>query len=229
MEKFAESLHLPVIISGLSGGGKSTVASEVEKRPETQSVVYTGRLTTRALRPGEVEGKDGLFDVSHEEFDAQKPDMFFDYAKYDEQYGFLRGQLRDCLNKGNTFIIGGEPNTAVPMKERLNSPEEDEAFGMPKLKAVTVFVHRPLREVLQSIIARDADDKEKLKRLSHLLEKYTGDERTDVPADTDHYIVNGKERLEEAVRHMIHIIHTEREKQLKDLFGSSFALPVLSQ
>lgn len=223
MEIVAEDLSLPIIITGLSGGGKSTIASEVERRGQIKAVTYTGRLTTRALRPGEIEGKDGQFGVDAKLFD-ENPDLFFRYAKYGEQYGFSRTALRQCLQQGHTFIVGGEPNTALPIQQTLNSDTEREQLGDISLKAISIYIKRPINEIMKSIISRDAADREKLKRLEHLL-NIESHEAHDVAYPVDYEVLNGSKRLEEATREVTDIIISERTKQLRALFGSSFSLP----
>lgn len=220
-ERDAESLHLPVVITGLSGGGKSTIAAKVEASGVISAVTYDGRLTTRPLRnDGEQEGKDGRFGVSREEF-ADNPDLFYQYQKYGEIYGFSRSALRECLAKGNTFLVGGEPDTALPIRDKLNLPEEFADVDKPRLKAIALYVRRPVNEILLSIINRDAPDAERLKRLKHVLEKelHGG---ADISYAVDYTVENGERRLEGAITETIGIIQAEREKQLKELFGNDF-------
>ena len=221
-ERDAADLHLPVIITGLSGGGKSTVAAEVEKRGEIAAITYTGRLTTRSLRPDEREGKDGRFGVPRTQFDVERDDLFFRYEKYGELYGFSRTALRDCLHVGNTFIIGGEPNTALPIKEVLNAPAERARLNDVALRAVTLFVRRPILEIVQSIVQRAAPDAEKLKRIAHVVHQDTHEGGHD-GFQFDYEVLNGKQRLEETVREVTALIQHERRKQLRDVFGSSFS------
>lgn len=228
-ERDAESLYLPVVITGLSGGGKSTVAAKVEASGIIPAVTYTGRLTTRGLRDdGEQEGKDGRFGVSPEEF-VDNPDLFYQYEKYNTQYGFSRRALRECLAKGNTFIIGGEPNTALPIRDALNSPEEFDKAD-PRLKAIAVYIRRPLSEILRAIIKRGAPAEEKLTRLEHLLDQEhvrndaNGGQGQNVSYAVDYTVENGEQRLEGAVTEMISIIQGERDKQFRELFGNDFRL-----
>lgn len=221
-ERDAGNLHLPIIVTGLSGGGKSTVASEVEKRGAIAAVTYTGRLTTRPLRPDEKEGKDGRFGVSRAQFEAEREDLFYMYEKYDELYGFSRRALRACLQQGNTFIIGGEPDTALRMKDILNGPEERARLEDIALCAVTLSVRRPILEIVQSIVQRPAPDAEKLKRIAHVVRLDTEEASPD-RSIFDYEVQNGKQRLEAAVQEVTQIIVQERRKQLCDLFGSSFS------
>ncbi len=221
LETIAERLHLPVVIAGISGGGKSTVAAEVEKQQDIPAVVYSGRLTTRTLRPGEIEGRDGRFGVSRDEFEGLQHDLIYQYPKYDELYGFSRSQLRECLSRGNTFVIGGEPDTSIPLKEAINAELPTEESQLPHLRAVTLYIKRPINEVLLGIVRRESGPEEKLKRIEHILKLETH-EAHDVAYDVDYEVLNGKNRLKEAVAEVVDIIRSERSKQLRDLFGSSF-------
>lgn len=211
--------HLPVVIAGLSGGGKSTVATEAERREPDAFVCYDGRITTRQLRPGELEGKDGIFGLSHEEFDRHAPDTFFQYGKYGERYGFLRSRLQACLERGNTFVIGGETETAVDIKQAMNSSPDETA-----LKAVMVYIQRPLKDIMEGIVTRGGAEEENRKRIAHVANVYK-DVMVDPPADLDCIIQNGKDRLQEAVQEMISFVKSERLRQCKMLFGTSFTLP----
>jgi len=201
------------------------VATMVEKSGLIPAVTYTGRLTTRPLRnDGEQEGKDGRFGVPPEEFE-QNPDLFYHYEKYSEHYGFSRKELRKCLEQANTFIVGGEPNTANPIRDRINSLEERRELSDISLRAITVLVRRPINEILLGIIARDSADSEKLKRIKHIVETQMVD-GTDLAFSNavDYTVENGEKRLENAVQETVSIIKGERERQLKELFGSSFRI-----
>lgn len=222
-ERDAHKLHLPVVITGLSGGGKSTVAAKVEQSGIIPAVTYDGRLTTRKLRnDGEQEGKDGRFSVPHAEFE-DNPDLFYQYAKYGEQYGFSRRALRDCLNKGHTFIIGGEPDTALPIRNSINSPTERELLDDVGLKAITLLIRRPINEILLGLIERNSSDAEKLKRIEHIVKTQLID-GMESAYEVDYEVVNGERRLEPAVTETIGIIQAERDKQLRELFGNDFRL-----
>lgn len=220
-ERDAHQLKLPVVITGLSGGGKSTVAAKVEKSGVIPAVTYTGRLTTRALRDdGEQEGKNGYFAVPREQFEGNA-DLFYSYQKYGEIYGFSRQALRDCLTEGHTFIVGGEPNTALPIRDKINSPAEREQLNDVSLKAIALYIRRPINEILMGLIDRPGPTDEKLKRIKHIVETQMIDGR-DISYEVDYEVVNGEKRLEPAVIEVISIIQGERDKQLKELFGSSF-------
>lgn len=211
--------HLPVVIAGLSGGGKSTVATEAERREPQEFICYDGRITTRRLRPGEVEGKDGIFGLSHEDFDRRAADTLFQYEKYGERYGFLRSRLQACLGHGNTFVIGGETETAADIKRAMNASPDETA-----LKAVMVYIQRPLKDIMEGIVTRGGAEEENRKRIAHVTSVYK-DVMVDPPADLDCIILNGKDRLQEAVQEMIAFVKSERLRQCKMLFGTSFILP----
>ena len=63
---------LLVVLSGPSGVGKGTVRKALFNMPD-QNFVYSVSMTTRNMRPGEVNGKDYYF-VSKEEFEQRIKD-----------------------------------------------------------------------------------------------------------------------------------------------------------
>ncbi len=98
------------IISGASGVGKSTVLSKVMAARE--DLRFSVSATTRAPRPGEVEGVNYYF-VSREQFqDMIARDQFVEYdAHMDNYYGTPLSQLEEKLSLGSV-ILDIEPNGA---------------------------------------------------------------------------------------------------------------------
>ncbi len=60
-----------IVLSGPSGVGKGTVRKEIFSQ-EGNNFDYSISMTTRQMRPGEVNGKDYYF-VSKEEFEKRSP------------------------------------------------------------------------------------------------------------------------------------------------------------
>ena len=58
-----------IVLSGPSGVGKGTVRKEIFDSDDND-FQYSVSMTTRQMRPGEVDGKDYYF-VSKEEFEAK--------------------------------------------------------------------------------------------------------------------------------------------------------------
>ena len=58
---------LLIILSGPSGVGKGTIRQEILKDPSLK-LFYSVSLTTRQIRPGEMEGREYYF-VTDEQFD----------------------------------------------------------------------------------------------------------------------------------------------------------------
>ena len=103
------------VISGASGVGKSTVLSRVmEARRDLR---FSVSATTRAPRPGEVDGQSYYF-VSKEKFlDMIEKDEFLEYdAHMDNYYGTPKAQLEQKLEKGHV-ILDIEPNGAFAVRK----------------------------------------------------------------------------------------------------------------
>ncbi len=84
----------PVILSAPSGGGKTTIARALLSR--RRDVGYSVSCTTRAPRPGEVDGRDYYF-LSRREFLARQERG--DFAESAEVHGNLYGTLRSEVDR----------------------------------------------------------------------------------------------------------------------------------
>ena len=102
------------VISGASGVGKSTVLKRVmEIRPELR---FSVSATTRAPRPGEVDGESYYFvtKAQFEEMIARKEFLEYD-AHMDNYYGTPVAQMEEKLEKGSV-ILDIEPNGAFMVR-----------------------------------------------------------------------------------------------------------------
>jgi guanylate kinase len=103
----ADTLHrrgLMLILSSPSGAGKTTISRRLlEHDPEIRLSVS---VTTRPMRPGEVDGKDYYF-VDQAEFDRMvADDEFYEWAHvFGHSYGTPKAQIRAGLKAGQDFLF----------------------------------------------------------------------------------------------------------------------------
>ncbi len=98
------------VISGASGVGKSTVLKRVmEQRADLR---FSVSATTRAPRPGEVEGESYYFVTKAHFLEMIEKDEFLEYdAHMENYYGTPAAQLEEKLKAGSV-ILDIEPNGA---------------------------------------------------------------------------------------------------------------------
>lgn len=103
------------VISGASGVGKSTVLKRVMER--RKDLTFSVSATTRAPRPGEVDGESYYF-VSKERFeDMIARGEFLEYdAHMDNYYGTPVTQAQQKMEKGSV-ILDIEPNGAFNVRK----------------------------------------------------------------------------------------------------------------
>ena len=95
---------LLIIFSGPSGSGKGTIMkSLLASREDT---VLSVSMTTRAPRPGEIDGYHYHF-VTREEFEKTiEEDGFLEYAEYNGNfYGTPEAPIRRLLNEGKNVML----------------------------------------------------------------------------------------------------------------------------
>ena len=126
---------LLVIFSGPSGSGKGTIMkSLLASRDDT---VLSVSMTTRAPRPGEIDGYHYHF-VTREEFQKTiEEDGFLEYAEYNGNfYGTPEAPIRRLLNEGKNVMLEIEVQGA----EKVMDHRSD---------VVSIFITTPSYEELE--------------------------------------------------------------------------------
>ena len=107
---------LLLILSGPSGVGKDTVMSMLlDVDPRLRRVTT---VTTRTVRPGEVEGQDYFF-VSMERFEGmvQDGDLLEHALVYGQRYGVPREQVSSILDQGFDALLHTDVQGAATIKQ----------------------------------------------------------------------------------------------------------------
>lgn len=109
-----------VIISGPSGVGKDTIIDALRKRPHDPDYHYVVTCTTRARRPGEVDGVDYHF-LDRDTFTVQHAAGDFLEANevHGNWYGTPRRQVREALAAGRDAILKIDVQGAQVVKEKV--------------------------------------------------------------------------------------------------------------
>ena len=103
-----DTLHrrgLMFILSSPSGAGKTTIARRLLEE-EGDRLKMSVSVTTRPMRPGEVEGRDYFF-VDRARFDRLvEDDDFLEWAEvFGNCYGTPRAEVREGLKHGEDFLF----------------------------------------------------------------------------------------------------------------------------
>lgn len=177
------------VITGPSGVGKGTlIRGLMERLPQLELSVSA---TTRAPRPGEVDGTDYHF-LSGEEFEQRVRDGdFVEHANYaGRRYGTLRSELEGRVEEGVPVVLEIEVQGASQVRA-----------AMPE--AVQVFIAPPTLEALRTrLIGRGTDGSEEVERRLAVAEQELA--AREVFA---HVVVN--DRLEDALDSLVAIVTAE--------------------
>ncbi len=110
---------LLIVLSGPSGVGKGTVRKALFDMPG-HNLEYSVSMTTRKIRPGEVDGKDYYF-VTREEFEQRiEEGKFLEYAEFvGNYYGTPLDMLEDKLNQGKEVVLEIEVEGALQVRKQI--------------------------------------------------------------------------------------------------------------
>jgi guanylate kinase len=142
---------LALVLSGPSGGGKTSVCGELLRRRD--DVEFSISATTRPPRPAEIDGRHYRF-VSREDFSRMTETAeLIEWAEvHGELYGTPRDQLERCLEAGKTLLLDIDVQGARGIREQV--PD-----------AVLVFLLPPSAEsMLERLDGRGSEDEETLRR-----------------------------------------------------------------
>ncbi len=139
-----------LLISGPSGCGKSTIC---DRLLTDARVVYSVSATTRAARPGEVDGVDYHF-LSKERFRAPiEAGEFIEHAEvHGNMYGALRAPMEAAIAAGKVYLVEIDVKGALQLK----------ALDVP---GIYVFIAPPDFETLRErLTGRGTETPEVLER-----------------------------------------------------------------
>jgi len=183
---------LLIVISGASGTGKGTVCKKILS--DLPEVAYSISATTRAPRPGEVDGKEYYF-LSVAEFKNWIADgKFLEHAEvYGNFYGTPLNKIEERLNRGEDILLEIDVQGALNVKRKC--PE-----------GVYIFLLPPsLEELRRRIEGRGTETPESLsRRMKNALAEIN------VGLEYDYVVVN--DSIENAVEKIKAILTAERLK-----------------
>jgi guanylate kinase len=177
-------------VSAPSGAGKTSLVRQLVQRVKALQVSVSH--TTRAMRPGEVEGRDYHF-VKKAEFESMvKVDAFLEHAAvFEHYYGTSKASVEKTLNEGIDVLLEIDWQGASQIKRQL--PQTCSIFILPPSK-------QALLERLQSR-GQDSDE---------VIERRTAE----AVAEMKHYdasdflIINDK--FDEAVHELVTLVECKR-------------------
>lgn len=148
-----------IVYTGASGVGKGTIMEQL--LADNDNLRLSVSATTRAPRPGEVDGVNYHY-VTREEFDRMiENDLLLEYAQYcDNMYGTPKASVLDLIEKGFDVMLEIEVKGYEQVKKLF--PE-----------CVTIFVLPPSIEELERRLRKRGTETDDViaQRLSRAVEE----------------------------------------------------------
>ncbi len=182
----------PIVISGPSGAGKTTIVDEIVKRDSLLRSSVS--VTTRHPRANEVDGEAYTF-VPEEDFEKLKKGRLVEWARvHSHWYGTPRDFVDAQLADGCDVVLNIDVQGGARVKK---------AFP----QAVLIFILTPSLEELEARIRRRATDQSI--EIDQRLENAWGEIK--MATDYDYVVVN--DRLDDTVATLLAIIQSERRRR----------------
>lgn len=191
------------MLSSPSGAGKSTLSKLLLEKDNNISMSVS--TTTRAARPGEVNGKDYHF-VSQGEFDELvSKDGFLEHATvFDHSYGTPSAPVEVALNLGKDVLFDIDWQGTQQLNQKVGAD------------LVRVFILPPSKVELEKRLKTRAQDSDEVvaKRMSKANSEISH------WAEYDYVIIN--DDLEKAEAELFTILKAERMKRARQSGLASF-------
>jgi guanylate kinase len=185
---------LMLVLSSPSGAGKTTLSRRL--LAEDEGVTLSVSVTTRKMRPGEVDGRDYHF-IDRQRFDAlvDKGELLEWAEVFDNYYGTPRKPVMDALASGRDVLFDVDWQGTQQLREK--APKD----------IVSIFVLPPsISELEKRLHQRAQDDYETI----HRRMAKAGDEMSHW-AEYDYVIINRD--LDKAFAEVKAILAAERLKR----------------
>jgi guanylate kinase len=191
-----ERRGLMFVLSSPSGAGKTTLSRLLIER--MSGLKMSVSATTRAMRPGEVDGRDYQF-VDKARFEAMvKGDELLEWATvFDNRYGTPRAPVEAALSAGRDVLFDIDWQGTQQLKHKARDD------------VVSVFILPPSAADLEKRLharAQDSDEviRKRMSRASHEMSHW---------AEYDYIIINHD--IDEAFAEVQSILKAERLKRVR--------------
>ncbi|KAL3641944.1 hypothetical protein CASFOL_012759 [Castilleja foliolosa] len=186
---------LIIVISGPSGVGKDSVINRL--REIRQDLHFVVTATSRAKRPGEIDGKDYFF-LSRDEFLKMiDKNELLEYALvYGEYKGVPKQQIRDYMAKGCDIVLRVDIQGAANLRRILKN---NAVFVFLVAESEEAMVKRLIdrkTETSEALLVRVASAREELRHLKEF----------------DYVVENKDGEIESAVKLIDSIVYAEKAK-----------------
>jgi guanylate kinase len=186
-----------VIISGPSGVGKDTIIEALQRRSHRPPYHYVVTCTTRASRPGEIDGVSYNF-LTVSQFKALRDagELLEANEVHGNWYGTPRAGVREALARGQHAILKIDVQGAQVVKGGVSD-------------ALLIFVVPPSLETLfHHLKARRTEtaDELELRQRNAALELARQD-------DYDHVVVNEEGKVDQTAKRIDEIISREERRE----------------
>ncbi len=140
-----------IVISAPSGSGKTTIAKEMMKC--FPSLEFSVSATTRAMRMGEVDGRDYFFLTKKEFKNRVDAGEFVEWEEmYGNHYGTLKREVDRALGNGRHLLFDVDVKGGLSIKRQYAD-------------ALMIFIRPPSIEVLtQRLLKRQTEDHRTLRK-----------------------------------------------------------------
>lgn len=185
---------LLIVISGPSGVGKDTVAQKLLASRDTFAFVVTA--TTRAPRPGEINGKDYIF-VSQQEFERliAEDELLENAIVYGEHKGVPKYQIREAIDSNRDVIMRVDVQGAATIRAIL--PNAVFIFLAPESEEVLISrLNRRKSDSVEALNVRIASAQREMERVNEF----------------DYCVVNAEGMVDETVQVIHSIIEAEHRR-----------------
>jgi guanylate kinase len=141
---------LMLVLSSPSGAGKTTISRKL-LAIERERMLLSVSVTTRAPRPGEVEGRDYYF-IDKAKFAAMvaKGELLEHANVFGNMYGTPRAAVEAALAKGTDVLFDIDWQGTQQLRERA------------RIDVVSIFVLPPDMETLEKRLRQRAQDTEEV-------------------------------------------------------------------